>query len=112
MDHSADDAFHAKVVRDCHIGAMTGQIQMPPETTRWRLKYLCNHCSRMHAVTGNFEQMSMTLQFFMILGYPILEVKDEGFATLVDLEGYDLDTQAGLDAAAEAYQAFCDATRD
>jgi hypothetical protein len=111
IDHSADDRFHAKVLHDTQVGLMVGHTEEPPETTRWRITYLCNHCNHMHAVSGTFMQVQQTMACFMILGYPILRVEDEGFAQLVALDGHDINTQEGLEQAAEAYQAFCDATR-
>jgi hypothetical protein len=111
MDHSVMDAFHEKVLNDCRIGLLTGQVEELPATTRWRLEFLCNKCSKMHAVTGTYEQIHVTLGIFIMLGYPLLTVKEEGFATIVDLDMIDITTEEGLTVAAEKYQAFCDEIR-
>jgi hypothetical protein len=111
QDHSLMDQFHAKVLNDVRAGLLTGQVEELPPTTRWRLEYLCNHCAHLHAVTGTYEQVHMTMGIFMMLGYPMVNVKEEGFATICDMEGLDLSIEADMNKAAELYQSFCDEIR-
>jgi hypothetical protein len=111
-DKEADDRIHDLIAgRLARENALRGGVQAPPETTLFRLSWLCKNCSDVHMMRGNAAQVQNSATAFILWDYPMVMIHAEAFCVLAETEGKDLGNTEHLKELADEYTQFLARTR-